>query len=148
MIHNYFVYQLINEKEWSLFIFYSTVECLIINLSAKNFCKGSTVLPGKTLEHHSMEISRDLTVTRSTVHSTYRTELLLQEWTKILCAQRTKSTYIINITKTYIFGMSADVICCFTVISTFCEPLFDSCTICWSMIICPTPKTENIKSPW
>jgi len=48
--------------------------------------------------------------------------------------------------KTYVFGVSTDVVCRFTVISTFCEPLFYSCTVCWSMIICPTPKTGNIKS--
>jgi len=49
--------------------------------------------------------------------------------------------------KTYVFGVSTNVVCRFTVISTFCEPLFYSCTICWSMIICPAPKTENVESP-
>lgn len=56
------------------------------------------------------------------------------------------STSFFNTTMTLwtIFRMSTNIIRCFTVICTFCHPLFDGFTWSWSMIVGATFYTKNL----
>jgi hypothetical protein len=101
-----------------------------------------------TQSDHCKVHQTTLEVFSSSEHSILVTAVKLLYKQALIWTPRTGQHLLTPLTpqKTYVFGVSTDVVRRFTVISTFCKPLFYSCTICWSMVICSAPKTENVKS--